>query len=149
MILDFRHSGLVVSNIEDAKKFYVKILKLKIVDHLIEKGNYFSKLIGLKNKSAEVLKIGTPDGKYIEIICFKNQKKKNKKNNFDLLGSSHICFTVKNIDKFCKKLEKSNIEFISKPLQSDFDNVKTCFCYDFDNNLIQFVEGGKDFKSRK
>ena len=56
---------------------------------------------------------------------------------------------TKDLDKFCKKLEKSSIEFISEPLQSDFDNVKTCFCYDFDNNLIQFVEGRKDFKSRK
>ena len=31
--------------------------------------------------------------------------------------------------------------FLSKPLSSIYDKVKTCFCYDPDLNLIQFVEG--------
>ena len=33
------------------------------------------------------------------------------------------------------------LTFLSPPLQSDFDDVITCFCYDPDFNLVQFVEG--------
>ena len=52
----------------------------------------------------------------------------------------HICFTVKNIEKFFNKLKKNNIKFISPPLKSDFDPVKTCFFFDPDNNYVQIVE---------
>jgi hypothetical protein len=32
------------------------------------------------------------------------------------------------------------VKFVTPPLQSDFDPVKTCFCYDPDNTLVQFVQ---------
>ena len=53
----------------------------------------------------------------------------------------HLCFTVKNIDGLYKKLKKNKVKFFSPPLKSDYDDVKTCFCYDPDYNLVQFVEG--------
>ena len=52
----------------------------------------------------------------------------------------HICFTVKNIENLYKKLKKNKVLCISKPLASDFDDVKL-FCYDPDYNLVQLVEG--------
>ena len=52
-----------------------------------------------------------------------------------------MCFTVKNINNVYKKLKKNKVKFLSPPLQSDFDDVITCFCYDPDFNLVQFVEG--------
>ena len=52
----------------------------------------------------------------------------------------HLCFTVKKIDNLYKKLKRNKVKFLSPPLKSDFDPVKTCFCYDPDFNLVQFVE---------
>ena len=57
------------------------------------------------------------------------------------IGTIHMCFTVKNINHIYKKLKRNKIKFFSPPLSSDYDNVKTCFCYDPDFNLVQFVEG--------
>ena len=47
-----------------------------------------------------------------------------------------------------KKLKNKGVKFFSKPLNSIYDPVKTCFCYDPDYNLIQFVEG-KQIKKKK
>ena len=37
-------------------------------------------------------------------------------------------------------IKKNGVKFLSQPLKSAFDPVKTCFCYDPDNTIIQFVE---------
>lgn len=142
MILKSRHFGIIVSDIEKSKYFYSKILGLKIQTELIEKGDYFNSLINLKNLTAKVAKIDIPDSTYIELIEFINIKKKSdtKMHKFSMLKQMHICFTVKNIEKFFNKLKKNNIKFISAPLKSDFDPVKTCFFLDPDNNYVQIVE---------
>jgi len=59
------------------------------------------------------------------------------------LGIIHMCFTVPNIEKLYKRLKKNNVKFFSPPLKSPFDPVSTCFCYDPDFNLVQFVEGAQ------
>ena len=41
-----------------------------------------------------------------------------------------------------QSLKRNKVKFFSPPLASDYDNVKTCFCYDPDFNLVQLVQGG-------
>ena len=57
-------------------------------------------------------------------------------------------YTVNKIDNLYKKLKKNGVKFFSKPLNSIYDPVKTCFCYDPDYNLIQFVEGNQIKKKK-
>jgi catechol 2,3-dioxygenase-like lactoylglutathione lyase family enzyme len=138
----YRHTGIVVNSIVKSKKFYCGLLKLKIMQEFIEHGNYFNQLIKSKNLEAKVLKAASEDNVYVELIEFSGEKKKiqiNKK--FNQIGKIHLCFTVKNINSLYLKLRKKKVVFLSRPLSSPFDKVKTCFCYDPDLNLIQFVEG--------
>lgn len=139
----YRHTGIIVSNINKSKKFYCNLLGLSILQEITESGDYFNNLIGTKNQKAKVLKAESKDGVYVELIQFCKPKKKINNSNFDTIGKIHLCFTVKNIKKKFLQLKQKKIKFISPPLASDFDNVKTCFCYDPDFNLIQFVEGKK------
>lgn len=142
MITKTRHVGLIVRNLAKSKKFYGKILGLKLKKELHEHGKYFNNLIGLKNSKAKVVKINLPDSTYIELIEFIKPKSqvKPKKEKFDKLKQMHICFTVKDIDNYFKKLKKNKIKFISPPLKSDFDPVSTCFFLDPDFNYVQLVE---------
>ena len=142
MIIKTRHVGLIVKNIVKSKKFYGKILGLKLKKELIEEGKYFNSLIGLKKSKAKVVKIDLPDKTYIELIEFKKPKssQKVKIEKFSKLKQMHICFTVKNIDNYFKRLSKNKIKFISPPLKSDFDPVSTCFFLDPDYNYVQLVE---------
>ena len=143
MITHYRHTGLVVKNIKKSKNFYCNILNLRIIQNFIEEGDYFNNLIGEKNKRAKVIKAISSDFIYLELIEFINSKKAKRKKpeNYTKIGAIHICFTVKNIENLYKKLKKNKVLCISKPLASDFDDVKTFFCYDPDYNLVQLVEG--------
>jgi|TARA_B100001063_G_C16682746_1_gene512684 catechol 2,3-dioxygenase-like lactoylglutathione lyase family enzyme len=142
MIIKTRHVGLIVKNIIKSKKFYGKILGLKLKKELIEEGKYFNSLIGLKKSKAKVVKIDLPDKTYIELIEFEKPKssQKVKIEKFSKLKQMHICFTVKNINNYFKRLRKNKIKFISPPLKSDFDPVSTCFFLDPDYNYVQIVE---------
>jgi len=143
MITNYRHTGLVVKNLERSRKFYCELLNFKVIQCIIEEGNYFNRLIKEKNLRAKVIKAKLPDNVVLELLEFINAKKKKikKPRRYYPVGTMHLCFTVKNIERTYRKLKKNRIKFFSPPLASDYDNVKTCFCYDPDYNLVQFVEG--------
>ena len=61
MIIKFRHTGIIVSDINKSTNFYSKILGLKLNHKLYEHGEYFNNLINLKNQKAKVSKINLPD----------------------------------------------------------------------------------------
>jgi|TARA_Y100000310_G_scaffold342113_1_gene443842 catechol 2,3-dioxygenase-like lactoylglutathione lyase family enzyme len=142
MIKKYRHTGLIVNNLSKSRKFYCDLLNLKIIQNFIEEGDYFNKLIKEKKLKAKVIKAISPDHVYVELIEFINAKKNKiqKPKRFYNVGAMHLCFTVKKIDNLYKKLKRNKVKFLSPPLKSDFDPVKTCFCYDPDFNLVQFVE---------
>ena len=141
MISKYRHIGIIVSDMEHSIDFYCNLLGHKIIIDFIEKGNYFSQIIGLENSEARVVKASAPDGIYVELIQFLTHTSIEPINNeFNIKGRTHICYTVKDIQKIYDHLISNNVKFLSKPLESPFDPVKTCFCYDPDNTLIQFVE---------
>lgn len=126
---------------EKSINFYCNLLEHKIIVDFIEKGDYFSQIIGLENSEARVVKASAPDGVYVELIQFLTHSSiKPINNEFNIKGRAHICYTVESIEQIYKHLVSNNIKFISPPLESPFDPVKTCFCYDPDNTLIQFVE---------
>ena len=143
MITNYRHTGLVVKNLKRSKKFYCKLLNFKIIQNIIEEGNYFNQLINEKNLRAKVIKARLPDNVVLELLEFINAKKTTvkKPRRYYPVGTIHMCFTVTNINRIYRKLKRNKIKFFSPPLSSDYDNVKTCFCYDPDFNLVQFVEG--------
>ena len=145
MIIKARHFGIIVKNINKSKFFYSNILGLKIQKELLEEGVYFNNLIKLKNRKAKVVKIDIPDSTYIELIQFINEKKNilTRTNSFKKLKQMHICFTVRNIEKYYRRLKQYKVKFKSPPLKSDFDPVKTCFFLDPDKNFVQIVEDTK------
>ena len=143
MITNYRHTGLVVKNLQRSRKFYCQLLNFKVIQNIIEEGDYFNKLINEKKLRAKVIKARLQDNVVLELLEFINAKKKSikKPRRYYPVGTMHLCFTVKNIEQVYKKLKRNKVKFLSPPLASDYDNIKTCFCYDPDFNLVQFVEG--------
>ena len=58
----------------------------------------------------------------------------------DVIGTMHMCFTVKDIEKLYKKIKKKGFRCFSNPLESPYNPVSTFFCYDPDNNIVQYTE---------
>lgn len=143
MIKSYRHTGIIVSNLNKSFNFYKNILNLKKVSRMEESGTYFNNLTKTKNLKADVLKVKSKDNIIVEIIKYKNSKTKRviKPKNMVTVGTMHMCFTVDNIMKLYKKMKKKRVKFFSPPLKSPYDPVITCFCYDPDFNIIQLVQG--------
>ena len=149
MINKFRHSGIVVNSLRKSEHFYCKLLNFKVLQKLIEEGPYWNKLINDKNTKAKIIKAKLPDNVVLELTEFQGVKKKKMKPiKYKEIGTIHLCFTANKIDNLYKKLKKNGVKFFSKPLNSIYDPVKTCFCYDPDYNLIQFVEGNQIKKKK-
>jgi catechol 2,3-dioxygenase-like lactoylglutathione lyase family enzyme len=149
MINKFRHSGIVVNNLKKSEHFYCKLLNFKVIQKLIEEGPYWNRLINDKNTKAKIIKAKLPDNVVLELTEFQGVKKKKMKPiRYKKIGTIHLCFTVNKIDNLYKKLKSNGIKFLSKPLNSIYDPVKTCFCYDPDYNLIQFVQGDQIKKKK-
>lgn len=145
MLKTYRHTGIIVNNLNKSAYFYEKLLKLKRVSRIIESGNYFNSLTKTKNLKADVLKVRSTDNIIIEIVQYLNKKSKKRTKPQSMLevGTMHMCFTVSNIDKMYLNLKKKGVKFFSPPLKSPYDPVSTCFCYDPDYNLVQLVEGAQ------
>ena len=140
-IKGFRHSGIVVKNMEKSIELYCGMLNHNEIVAFIEEGKYFENLIGIPDARARVVKAGLPDKTFVELIEFLNIDFFEKDfSGFNFRGCNHICFNDDDIEGTHTNLIKKGIKFITPPLASEFDPVKTCFCYDPDGTLVQFVE---------
>ena len=92
MITSYRHTGLVVKNLERSRKFYCGLLNFKVIQSIIEEGNYFNKLINEKNLRAKVIKAKLPDNVVLELLEFINAKKRQSTSLEDIpLLEQFIC----------------------------------------------------------
>jgi len=64
MVLNTRHTGFVVSDLEKFIKFYEGFV-LRLMSRMIEEGDYIDNLVGLKNVKLEWAKLSLPDGSLI------------------------------------------------------------------------------------
>ena len=141
MITKFRHVGIAVTDMQMSLKFYHDLLGFSIVVDEIEEGEYLSRLIGLQKARVHVVKIAAPDGSVIELMqILSHPLEKVPAHAFNMMGCNHIAFTVSKIDELYEKLRENGVVFLSEPLLSPYDPVKTIFCYDPDKVFIQFVE---------
>ena len=79
MIKSYRHTGIIVKDINRSEKFYTKLLNLKKVSRMTESGDYLNALNGTKNISADVLKVKSSDNIIVEIAKYSNLKIKKRK----------------------------------------------------------------------
>ena len=139
MIKNFRHTCVIVKNLDRALEFYRDTLGLKVFKIVTTKGKYPEQLLNIKGIELTYAKLRTPGQSknspaIFELHHWRKPKVTPRK------GYNHISFTVRDIDDVYKRLSKQGIKFISVPRESPGGYTKVCFAYDPDNNLIEFVE---------
>lgn len=140
-MLNIRHAGIVVSDLKKSLRFYKDLLRLKIIKDHHEKSNYIETILGIKRADVRTIKLAADDGNLIELIYYYLPKLKSKrKANINEIGSSHISFLVKNVDREYLRLKKRGVEFISPPKVSPNNYAKVCFCKDPDGIFVELVE---------
>ena len=146
MVLNTRHTGFVVLDLERFIKFY-EGFGFTLVSRMIETGEYIDNLVGLKSVKLEWAKLSLPDGSLIELLQYQTHKDLiQKTNEFQLanrLGCSHIALTVKNIDEAIKYICNSGGTIKNEYQISPDKKVKVVYCYDMEGNILEIVENLK------
>ena len=141
MVINTRHTGFVVDDLERFINFYIG-LGLKLISRKVESGEYIDKLVGLKNTKLEWAKLSLPDNSVIEILKYHSHGERlNDMNQFaNRLGCSHIALSVEKIEDAIKYFNE-NGGSTSEGFQISPDKkVKVAYCYDFEGNIIEIVE---------
>ena len=143
MIINIRHTGLVVRNVEKSVKFYRDLLKLKLWKRKKEKSGYIDNVVGIKGAILEWVKLKADDGSLIELLQYHhpvNKKTKVMNAPSNKLGCSHVAFTVKDVDELYKKMRKQGFHCNNMPHISPDGKAKVMYCHDPDGILLELVE---------
>lgn len=140
-MLKLRHIGIVVRDLEKSKLFYQDLFNLKLLNQIIEEGQYVENLVGLKDAHIHWAKLQAEDGTLIELLEYKNNTHKDRDNYAaNRLGCSHIAISVENIDTIYAKLQNYDCKCNSEPLFSPDGKVKVMYCHDIDGTILEIVE---------
>ena len=143
MILNTRHTGFVVNNLDKFISFY-EGLGLKLISRKIEKGDYIDNLVSLNNVKLEWAKLSLPDNSVIELVKYHSHpyliNEPNYYQNANRIGCSHIAFTVLNIEQTIDYICSKGGSIKKKYQISPDGNVKVAYCYDMEGNILEIVE---------
>jgi len=140
MIINIRHTGIVVSDLELSIHFYTNVLGLTITSRMIESNWFIESILGLDNTNVTTVKMSAVDGQKIELLHFHSHSgRPNEVRLFDR-GITHFAITVVNIEAEYSRLVKLGVRFISPPQRSPDGNAKVAFCQDPDGVYIEIVE---------
>jgi len=139
MIKQFKHTCVLVKDLNESLKFYRGILGLKVVRKLNVEGSFPETAYDIKGLKITYVKLSASrdpkntDG-LVELQRWQRPKMLSKKTY------SHISFSVDNMELEYRRLKKRGVRFISRPVIAPDGRIKLSFCYDPDNNLIELIE---------
>ena len=141
MIKGFRHTGIVVHNLEKVCNFYVS-LGFSIKSQALEKGAFIEQVTGLKNVNLKWIKMNLPDGTLLELLKYDSPKLPpiKEKQIANKYGVSHMAFTVNKIDDFCKEVVNLGGSIVNIPALTNNKKFKVVYCHDVEGNLFEAVE---------
>lgn len=141
MVINTRHTGFVVDDLERFINFYLG-LGLKLISRKVESGEYIDKLVGLKETKLEWAKLSLPDNSVIEILKYHSHGERlNVINQLaNRMGCSHLALTVQKIENVISYFLENGGSILEDFQISPDKKVKVAYCYDFEGNIIEIVE---------
>ena len=136
-----RHTGLVTNDLKKSIFFWCNLVKFKVFKDAIEDGKTLEKVLKIKNVKVRTVKLVDQRKNILELLFFINPKKKPKKKILtNTIGYTHVSITVKDIEKFYKKLKKKKIHFNAPPQLSADGKVKMTYCRTPEGSFLEIVE---------
>ena len=141
MIVNTRHTGLVVKDISASIAFY-EGLGLSVWKHENENGDFLSQVVGLKNAEIETAKLEVGDGSLLELLEYKSHPTEPSVSIYpsNSHGCSHIAFTVQDVEEISSKIVSLGGSIVNPPAVSANGLVKVMYCHDLDGILMEMVE---------
>jgi catechol 2,3-dioxygenase-like lactoylglutathione lyase family enzyme len=141
-MIELRHTGIVVTDMELALHFYRDLLGLKVVKVMEESGEFLDELLGLKDVKVTTVKLSAGEGgSLLELLHFKSHPlPRSGVRAIYGLGPSHIAFTVSDLKSVYARLSNAGISFTSAPVLSPDGLARVVFCLDPEGTHLEIVE---------
>jgi lactoylglutathione lyase len=141
MTIGVRHTGIVVSRIDSAIKFWTELLGFKVKVDQIEEGDFIDKLLGLSNVSVRTVKLSAQDGSMIELLQFNSHKSLSTWDGTAFkTGLTHVALNVKDIFLTVSVLETNGYLKVNEIQKSLDQKVLVCYLNGYEGLLLELVQ---------
>lgn len=140
MILNIRHTGIVVDDLDASLDFYINKLGFVVSKQMDEHGMFIDRILGFNNTNVATVKMILNDGSMLELLDFKSHKAEKTVKQLNDIGLTHIAFTVDDVDEMYSQFITQGVEFISNPQVSPDGYAKVVFCKAPEGTYIELVE---------
>ena len=139
------HVAIMVSDLERAYRFYHDLLGMEKQEYYEEKYiKGVSEVLGLSNVQMKIYIMSAPSnpGVTLHVTKLDHPESPSGRPEIHHVPSTHICFTVDDIEATYQALKARGAEFVSKPVHypPQAGGWGICFVYDPDGNLLELVE---------
>src|SRR4051812_29302481 len=112
--LGFRHTGIIVRDMEKALGFYRDLLGLEVAVDCREEGAYIERLTAVPGARMRIIKLqleegGLKKGGMIELLQFLSHPADPAPEELPKTRIAHVAFTVKNIDAIYEEWQKKGV----------------------------------------
>tara|TARA_Y100000034_G_scaffold65962_1_gene79637 strand:- start:217 stop:645 length:429 start_codon:yes stop_codon:yes gene_type:complete len=140
-MINIRHTGIVVSDMERSLKFYRDLLGFEVKKDMIESGDYINNFSDLNDVVVRTVKMSLENGDMVELLYYDSHlEEPDMTRKITQIGCSHIALTVDNLDETYETLKENDVKFNSPPQYSPDGFAKVTFCKDPDGSLVELVE---------
>ncbi len=141
IIKGVNHVSFTVSNLTKSVKFYEKVFGFILVDKSKRDAEFAQKATGFKNAQLEIayLRLNCFTLELVEYIFPKGVKLDTSTNN---VGSSHICFDARDVDKISRLIIKHEGVVKLKPVEIPAGPNKGRYMFyakDIDGNNLELI----------
>jgi catechol 2,3-dioxygenase-like lactoylglutathione lyase family enzyme len=138
MIGTAHHYGVTVSDMEKSIAFYRDVLGMELLEQNEFEDEAFSTFVDVEKADVDIAFLDA-GGCAIELLQYTtSEENANEGVSNDMVGASHFCIEVDDIDHQYNKLSNS-AEFVSSP-QTLTNGAKVVYLYDPDKNTIELLE---------
>ena len=141
MVNTFRHVGIVVNDLGEAKDFWIKHLGFTVYATTIEPSPYIDELLAIKDPGLTTVKLIDSKGFILELLKFENHPNGNTwSGDLKTTGLTHIALTVDNLDKLVDAFSSQGYQTLSEIKMSPNKKVKVVFVKGPEGTILELVQ---------
>ena len=139
-VIGYRHTGIIVKNMDLSLKFYKDLLGLEIIQDFTDSSDYINKITGIINGTAHFVKLKMQDNTVLELLEYPTHRTEPHGLSIINVGIAHIALRVDSAEKMYHYLKTNGVNVLSEPVLSSEGFAKVFFCLDPDNVRVELVE---------